>query len=234
MTKKRTIKGDIVDNITGKFYQYFSLPYASPEIVENVLNGGDVNDDVELHVASNGGDVFAASEIYTMLRNYKGNVTVNVEGLAASAASVVTMAGDKVRMSPTAQLMIHKAWSQPAGNSDDLEHEAQVLNGIDESIAMAYEAKTGMQQSDLLNLMAKETWLTAKDAVDKGFADEIMFVDETQPQAVNSISEIPSKQALNKFMTLLSKTNKESESQPKVKEKEPSLLDQKLAILLQK
>ncbi|MDP1007555.1 ATP-dependent Clp protease proteolytic subunit, partial [Klebsiella pneumoniae] len=84
---------------------------------------------------------------------------------------------DIVNISPTAQLMIHKAMSGSQGNADDFEQEAKVLNGVDQSIAAAYELKTGMKQSDLLQLMSNETWMTAQDAVDKGFADNIMFVD---------------------------------------------------------
>lgn len=203
------IKGDIVDDQTAAFYQFFGMPAVSPSGVADILNDsdGDANDSVEVDIASNGGDVFAGSEIFTMLKNYAGEVTVNIQGLAASAASVIAMAGDQVNISPTAQIMIHKAWSASTGNADDLEHEANVLNGIDESIASAYVAKTGMNQSDLLQLMSQETWLTATDAVDKGFADEIMFVNDNKIVPMNSTSHIPSKKAINKFMNLVVKHN---------------------------
>ncbi|ARW13423.1 Endopeptidase Clp [Lactiplantibacillus plantarum subsp. plantarum] len=179
MTKKVMIKGDIVDDQTAGFYQFFGMPAVSPSGVADILNDDDDDGDdeaLEVDIASNGGDVFAASEIYTMLKNYAGNVTVNIQGLAASAASVIAMAGDHVNISPTAQIMIHKAWSQPAGNADDLEHEASILNGIDQSIASAYQAKTGMDQADLLQLMANETWLTASDAVDKGLLTKLCLL----------------------------------------------------------
>lgn len=238
MTKQVMIKSDIVDDQTAAFYQFFGMPAVSPSGVADVLNDGDGNEDVEVDVASNGGDVFAASEIYTMLKAYQGNVTINIQGLAASAASVISMAGDQVNISPTAQIMIHKAWSQPAGNADDLEHEASILNGIDQSIASAYEAKTGMKQSDLLQLMSNETWLTAQDAVDKGFADEIMFVDDKRLQPVNAISHIPPKSAVNKLINLLYKADiSEKPVPPKAKnieEPKPTLKDEKLAILLEK
>ena len=159
--------------------------------VNEVLNFDDPDNDVEVNIASNGGDVFAASEIYTLLKGYQGQVVVNIQGLAASAASVIAMAGIQVNISPTAQIMIHKAWSQNVGNADDLTHEADILNGIDKSIAAAYQAKTGMNEEDVLDLMGNETWLTAQQAVDKGFADEIMFVDDKKPQPVNAISHIP-------------------------------------------
>lgn len=231
------IKGNVVDDETAAFYQFFGMPAVSPAGVSNVLDSAGPNDDVEVDIASNGGDVFAASEIYTMLKNYQGNVTVNVQGLAASAASVIAMAGDKVSISPTAQIMIHKAWSGVQGNADDLSHESNVLDSIDQSIVAAYVAKTGMAADDVLQLMANETWMTAQDAVDKGFADEIMFVDDKQPQFTNSVSEIPSKAAINKFMNLISKSQPKPTQQPtQPKESQPAnaLMQSKLAILMGK
>lgn len=228
LTKTINIKGDVVNDETAAFYSFFDIPSISPSQVSNILN--DDNDDVTVDIASDGGDVFAASEIYTLLKKYSGKVTVNIQGLAASAASVIAMAGDQVNISPTAQIMIHKAWGTVDGNSDDFAHQAAVLSGIDESIAAAYEAKTGMKQTDLLHLMSQETWLTAQEAVDKGFADEIMFVDQKEPQVVNSISHIPSKKAVNKLFNLISQVNyQENQSQPS-----NDLKNCKLAILLGK
>ena len=228
LTKTINIKGDVVNDETAAFYSFFDIPSISPSQVSSILN--DDNDDVTVDIASDGGDVFAASEIYTLLKKYSGKVTVNIEGLAASAASVIAMAGDQINISPTAQIMIHKAWGTIDGNSDDFAHQATVLSGIDESIAAAYEAKTGMKQTDLLHLMSQETWLTAQEAVDKGFADEIMFVDQKAPQVVNSISHIPSKKAVNKLFNLISKVNyQENQSQPS-----DDLKNRKLAILLGK
>lgn len=232
------IKGAITDNNTAAFYQYFKMSAASPKLVSDALQEAN-GDDVDVEIASNGGDVFAASEIYTALKGYKGKVNVQIQGLAASAASVIAMAGDKVSISPTAQIMIHRAWSNSQGNTDDMQHEAQVLDQIDQSIVSAYEAKTGMDQATLLNLMSEETWLTAKDAVAKGFADEIMFEDAKEPQFMNSISEIPSKEALNKFMNLISQSEPAPEPQKTKTEttnSQPamSLTQSKLAILLGK
>ena len=141
------------------------------------------------------------------------------------------MAGNTVRMSPTSQMMIHKALVSTTGNSDDLEHESGVLNSIDESIAAAYELKTGLSQTDILQMMSNETWMNAKAAVDKGFADEIMFNEsDDEPTFENAVHQLPSKSAINKFKNLIAKEklNKQP-SQPK-----NSLRDKKLAILLQK
>lgn len=238
ITKTIDVKGAVYDNDTAGFYQFFGMKVTSPAAVDEVLNDG-TNDDVTVNVASNGGDVFAASEIYSMLKAYKGTVNVNIQGLAASAASVIAMAGDKVSIAPTAQIMIHKAWSGMQGNSDDLAHESGVLGKIDDSIAAAYEAKTGMSQGDLLNLMSNETWMGAQEAVDKGFADEIMFVNDDTPQVVNSGSPMLPKSAVNKLLNLINKADRPKPQEPqqnKQKDSQPvdSLKSRKLAILMDK
>lgn len=224
------IKGDVVSNDVGEFYEWFGMSSTYPSKVQRAI-ANDEDDDITLNVASNGGDVFAASEIYTMLKDSGKTVTVNIQGLAASAASVIAMAGNTVRMSPTSQMMIHKALVSTVGNSDDLEHESGVLNSIDESIAAAYELKTGLSQTDILQMMSNETWMNAKVAVDKGFADEIMFNEsDDEPTFENAVHQLPSRSAINKFKNLIAKEklNKQP-SQPK-----NSLRDKKLAILLQK
>lgn len=236
LTKTIDIKGTVVDDETAAFYSFFGIPSASPSAVAQILNDGDDDDDVEVNIASNGGDVFSASEIYTMLRQSKADVTVNIQGLAASAASVIAMAGNKVNISPTAQLMIHQAASYGGGNKDDLAHEIDVLDGIDKSIASAYESKTGMSQGDLLNMMAQETWIGAQEAVDKGFADEIMFVNEKQAAFSNATANVVPKSAVNKLLNLLNKSEKTAKLENEVKNSQPTsdLKQSKLAILLGK
>lgn len=234
MTKKLQIKGDIVDDETVTFYNFFGMPAVSPSKVNDVLNSDELDEDVEVNIASNGGDVFAASEIYTLLKSYRGKITVNIQGLAASAASVIAMAGDRVNISPTAQIMIHKAWSQSEGNADDLAHEAKILNGIDKSIAAAYQNKTSMGEADIMQLMSNETWLTAQQAVDKGFADEIMFIDSKKEQVINSASHIPDKAAVNKLLNLISKVEFKNREKSNDSQLSRSLKDRKLAILIGK
>lgn len=224
------IKSDVVSNDVGEFYEWLGMSSTYPSKVQRAI-ANDEDDEITLNIASNGGDVFAASEIYTMLKDSKKSIVVNVQGLAASAASVIAMAGNTVRMSPTSQMMIHKALVSTVGNSDDLEHESGVLNSIDESIAAAYELKTGLSQTDILQMMSNETWMNAKVAVDKGFADEIMFNEsDDEPTFENAMHALPSKAAINKFKNLIAKEklNKQP-SQPK-----NSLREKKLAILLQK
>lgn len=178
------VKADIVDNDTGKFYDWIGWDAVYPGKVSTLLDGAD---EVEVNINSNGGDVFAASEIYTLLSQHSGMVTVNIQGLAASAASVIAMAGDVVHISPTAQIMIHKAWTIADGNADDMAHTSEFLEGIDDSIMNAYVAKTGLDKSELSNMMAKETWLTANQAVDYGFADDVMDFGRSREPVLNSI-----------------------------------------------
>ena len=223
---KIPVKGDIIDNDTAEFYDFWGMNnYCSPNQVESALQNAN-HQPVTVEIASNGGDVFAGSEIYSLLKGYDNDVTVNIVGLAASAASVIAMAGDTVKIAPTAQIMIHKAWTDSQGNADDLEHQANVLGTIDQSIASAYENKTGISQDELLQMMSNETWLTAKDAVDKGFADEIMFEDEQTPVFNSTEKLVVSKATLNKFRNMqmkMAEKNKKSDS--------AILLNKKLEIL---
>jgi ATP-dependent Clp protease protease subunit len=137
--------------------------------------------DITLWVNSPGGNVFAAAEIYTMLRDYPGNVTVRIASIAASAASVVAMAGNVVQMSPTALIMIHDPSTIAMGNAKDMEKAITTLNEVKESIINAYAFKTGLTRNRISKLMSDETWLNAKKAVELGFADEILF--ENKPRS---------------------------------------------------
>jgi len=134
--------------------------------------------DVTVWINSPGGNVFAAAEIYTMIRDYPGNVTVKIDAIAASAASVVAMAGDRVMMSPVAMLMIHDPMTIAMGNAKAMEKAITTLNEVKESLINAYCAKTGLSRNKIAKLMSDETWLNAKKAVELGFADEIMFAEK--------------------------------------------------------
>lgn len=131
--------------------------------------------DITLWVNSPGGNVFAAAEIYTMIRDYPHNVTVKIASIAASAASVIAMAGDTVQMSPTALLFVHDPSTIAMGNAKDMEKVISTLNEVKESIINAYAAKTGLSRSKISKLMSDETWINARKAVELGFADEILF-----------------------------------------------------------
>ena len=137
--------------------------------------------DLTLWINSPGGNVFAAAEIYTMIRDYPHNVTVRIASIAASAASVIAMAGNTVQMSPTALLMIHDPSTIAFGNSKDMEKAIATLNEVKESIINAYAAKTGLSRNRISKLMSDETWINAKKAVELGFADEILFDEKPEP-----------------------------------------------------
>ncbi len=137
--------------------------------------------DLTLWINSPGGNVFAAAEIYTMIRDYPHNVTVRIASIAASAASVIAMAGNTVQMSPTALLMIHDPSTIAMGNARDMEKAIATLNEVKESIINAYMAKTGLSHNRISKLMSDETWINAKKAVELGFADEILFDEKPEP-----------------------------------------------------
>lgn len=177
------IKGTIIPNDYQDVYDWIGFEGTSPKCVQQQIDDAD-GDDLTVVINSGGGSVFDGSEIYTMLKQEK-NVTVEIVGLAASAASVIAMAGDKITMSPTSQMMIHRASVVGIGNKEDFEHLSDVLNNVDITIANAYMTKSDLSQKDLLKMMSKETWLTPQDALANGFIDEIMFAKGLKIAASN-------------------------------------------------
>lgn len=148
----------------------------TPKLFKAELQQG--KGDIDVYINSPGGDCIAASQIYTMLMEYKGNVTVKIDGLAASAASVIAMAGTKVCMSPPAMMMIHNPLTLAIGDSQEMRKTIEVLDEFKESILNAYELKTGLTRDELSNMMDAETWLNANKALEYGFIDEIMSDDK--------------------------------------------------------
>ena len=130
--------------------------------------------DITVWINSPGGDCVAAAQIYNMLMDYPGNVTVKIDGIAASAASVIAMAGTKVLMSPVSMLMIHNPMTVAFGDSGEMQKAIEMLGSVKDSIINAYEIKTGLSRAKLSHLMDAETWMDANKAVELGFADEIM------------------------------------------------------------
>lgn len=133
--------------------------------------------DITLWINSPGGDVFAASQIYNMLMDYKGDVTVKIDGLAASAASVIAMAGTRVLMSPVSEIMVHNPMTVAIGNAEEMSKAIDMLSEIKESIINAYELKTNLPRDEISKMMDSETWINARKAVELGFADEIMYME---------------------------------------------------------
>jgi ATP-dependent Clp protease protease subunit len=145
--------------------------------------------DITIWINSPGGDVFAASQIYNMLMDYKGKVTVKIDGIAASAASVIAMAGGDVFMSPVSMMMIHNPMTIAIGDTEEMEKAIAMLEEIKESIINAYELKTGLSRAKISHLMDAESWFNARKAVELGFADGILFMEDESSPSEFEISE---------------------------------------------
>lgn len=164
----------------------------TPQLFKDELMAG--SGDITVWINSPGGDCVAAAQIYNMLMDYKGDVTVKIDGIAASAASVIAMAGTKVLVSPVSMLMIHNPMTAAFGNSDEMQKAIDMLGSVKDSIINAYEIKTGLSRAKLSHLMDAETWMDANKAVELGFADEIMQRGtESEDAPVPTVSMLYSK-----------------------------------------
>ena len=165
---------------------------------------------ITVWINSPGGDCIAASQIYTMLMDYKDDVTVKIDGVAASAASVIAMAGTKVLMAPTALMMIHNPATLAYGDYTDMQKAIEMLDEVKESIINAYEIKTSQSRAKLSHLMDSETWMNAKKAVELGFADGILEDEK-------SVADIPAYAFSGKAAetALLNKISAKAKTAPK-------------------
>ena len=190
----------------------------TPQVFQDELSQG--KGPIDLWLNSPGGDCVAASRIYTMLMNYPDNVNVKIDGIAASAASVIAMAGTKVSMVPTAMIMIHNPLTIVGGQKEDLDQAAQMLAETKESIINAYELKTNLPREKISSMMDDETWMNVNKAIELGFADdmlgqnkdvtdcysysdkqsELVLLNKLKPQAKSNISV----KSLQKRLSLLS------------------------------
>ena len=159
----------------------------TPAMFKEELFAGD--GPITLHINSPGGDCIAASQIYTMLMDYPHDVTVQIDGMAASAASVIAMAGTRVCMSPTSMMMIHNPFTMAMGDSEEMRKAIQLLDEVKESIINAYQIKTGLSRAKLSHLMDGETWMNARKAKELGFCDEVLYAgDQDLPDNVSGFS----------------------------------------------
>lgn len=173
--KTVTVNGDIICNDLKWVYNWLEYESCCPaDIRKAAAELTDENEELRVIINSPGGDVQAGQEIYSILKDIKNPVTINVQSMAASAASMVAMAGDTVRMSPVSLLMIHNASTCTSGDYRDMQHTADVLQTVNTAILQAYIAKTGKTEDELREMMDKETWLTANQCLENGFADEII------------------------------------------------------------
>jgi ATP-dependent Clp endopeptidase proteolytic subunit ClpP len=208
--KRINIYGPIVPNSYKWFYEWFDEDCACPRDVDSVLAEAN-GDDVEVYINSPGGVIDSGSEIYTMLKAYKGNVKIYITGAAHSAASIIAMAR-YCEMSPTALMMVHCVSSGASGNHNDMEKMAEILRTADDALSNAYVAKTGKQKSEILKMMEEETWLTAEKAKEIGLIDAIMFEQNNPIRLTASTFELPSEEKMNQIKELINKQTSKDES----------------------
>ena len=186
----------------------------TPGLFREELNAGE--GDVTVWINSPGGDVFAAAQIYNMLMEYPGNVDVRIDGIAASAASVVAMAGDRISMSPVAMMMIHNPMTVAMGDHKAFQQAMDMLEEVKESIINAYELKTGQSRTVISHMMDDETWFNAKKAVELGFADDILYTDGEGKQEAPAAVLFSKLTVMNSFLCKFNKPNHEPEPDTRV------------------
>lgn len=206
------LKGPIVSDDDKWIYDFFGVPCATPQSIKNVIS--ETKGDLHLLINSPGGDIFAASEIYEALQSFEGAVHIKVV-FAGSAASFIACAGES-EIVPTGMIMIHNVSSYAKGNYNDMLYNADVLLKASKAVAKAYEIKTGMSQDELIALMDKETWMTADEAVEKGFVDKISENKNSNKvtarvQLAASFSGLLPAQTINKMKNERAKQNAQLE-----------------------
>ena len=181
----------------------------TPNKFREELNSGE--GDITVWINSEGGNTFAAAQIYNMLKDYRWKVTIKIDALAASAASVIAMAGDEVEISPVGMIMIHNPWLHTQGDAEEMKTAARFLEDVKESIINAYELKTKLSRKQLAQMMDDETWLHAQKAVDLGFADKIIGA-ENQTAGNFSARNISSRRQVMNCMAKAFKAKREAEN----------------------
>lgn len=184
----------------------------TPKAFKDELLSGE--GDVVIWINSPGGDCVAASQIYSMLMDYKGNITVKIDGIAASAASVIAMAGTEVLMAPTALMMVHNPLTVAIGDSEEMQKAIDMLGEVKESIINAYEIKTGLSRVKLSHLMDAETWLSAHKAVEYGFADGLLSKTAAQAPATSPGYAFSRRAVTNQLLQKLPKAPKTENRHP--------------------
>lgn len=177
MKHRIDIRGSLIPNDYKWFYDFFGDDSTCPRDVQRILDQAAEGDEIEVYISSPGGIIEVGTEIYTALRSAK-NVRIYITGQACSAASIVAMAS-YCEMAPTALMMVHCVSTTAGGNHSDMEHAAEVLRTADRALCRAYMAKTGMKEDEVLDMMERETWMTAEQAKEKGLVDAVMF-EETE------------------------------------------------------
>lgn len=217
MKHRINIRGVMIPNDYKWYYDFFKEESTCPADIQKVLDIFRQGDEIEVYINSPGGVIDVGSEIYTLLRKNKENVKIYVTGEACSAASIVAMAA-YCEMSPTALMMVHCVSSGASGNHNDMEHMAEVLRTADRALCTAYVSKTGMPESEIIEMMERETWLTAEQAKATGLVDGIMFQEEKQSTllvAGPALFTLPDANQMEKVRSMLKQTE-ESEDRDSV------------------
>ena len=193
----------------------------TPQLFKDELNSGD--GDITVWINSPGGDCVAAAQIYNMLSAYKGNVTIKIDGIAASAASVIAMAGNTVLMSPVSMMMIHNPATIAFGDHNEFAKAIEMLDEVKESIINAYVIKTGLSRTKLSHLMDSETWMNANKAIELGFADDVISdgkSEDTSEATVMFSRKAVNNALFNKVAAKVQKTKLTVTEQAQIKEPE--------------
>jgi len=204
------INGDIIPNDLAWAYDFFGEDYTCPSNVNKVIEALKPGEKLEVKINSPGGSVFAGQEIYTELLNLGDRVDIQVQSMAASAASIIACAGHS-KISPVAMLMIHNASAQAEGDYHDMAKMSDTLRKVNEALASAYVRKTHMSKEEILELMDRETWLSANDCIKYGFCDDILDTDET-PEILNTVG------ALKITPAMIAEARKQMANDEKVKD----------------
>ncbi|HBC4465242.1 TPA: Clp protease ClpP [Enterococcus faecalis] len=207
--KKIQLKGDVVSDYVGKLLDWFELDSIYPEKVRHMLENAG-NEDVEITLTTNGGSVFAGQEIYDVIKNYEGKTTARLSGLVASIGTLITCAFDEVLISPVATFMIHNpTLADVSGEKKDMEKAAQLLTTVENCILDAYVAKTGLDKEGLADLMDKETFMTAQETIDYGFADGMVKELENEVQLVAGFETLANSSFIKKLQNMKDKEERE-------------------------
>lgn len=193
---KVNVKGTIIPNDDQWIYDLFDIDATSPaKVSKGITAAAEKGEPLEIYINSGGGDIFAASEIYSAIREYSGDVKIHVVGLAAS---VIACAG-RSDISPTAQIMVHNVSSVASGDYHDMDKMSENLQKANETIANAYITKSGMTKEKALEIMDKETWLTADEAVELGLIDEVAGSKNVKSQLVAAYCDIIPQNVIEKM-----------------------------------
>ena len=204
MKRKINVRGVLIPNSYKVYYDFWGEESCCPADVQKVLDEAQQGDEIEVYINSPGGVIDVGSEIYTILRSRKDDVTIYITGEACSAASIVAMAAT-CKMSPTALMMVHCVSSYQRGNHSDMEHMAETLHTADKALSTAYTAKSGMSEQEALEMMERETWLTAEKALELGLIDGIMFEEasEAVPLVAGSLFALPTAEQMEKVRRMI-------------------------------